>query len=1337
MLEGTPWKTFEDFCYVIARREYEKTGRFINIDDSAGGDGVEFYLKLPDGDEWGWQAKFFHPDKKLSSSRKNQIKKSLKTAIKKHENLKKWFLCTPQPFSPTGNTWFDEELIEEIPDDKDIELIHWEEGYFHSILSDPSKNGILNYFFGIFEFNLDFFRNNFEEIRELIGRKYLPDLHSNPEVENCILENLTFERLNYLIKTCEKLIDNMNGLIIPVEEPDEFKKYYQDKNWDSLVQDLNTSKSNILAKTEEILVKFKVILEDFHNGEYSVELNDIKFFLNENFKIDYGVLYEFLRVFGEKTSLEFLEKFFSSYNYIYETFYGLFSSTIEIKALAGKGKTQVSCHIAESFIKKDKPVIILLGIQFRNANSLKSQILDILGIQNMKWNDFLDTLNVMSKIFKTRIPIIIDGLNESVYNGKFNPIWKSDLPTLINSIKKRNGLYLIILYRPAYEEHIFNDKENLIEWSTTLHDLKLIEIDKYLKYYKLDISIPYRLFQVLGKPLFLRIFCETYGNPDIETIVDKEIFSELQVIDIFKKFVQDENKNFNESLDLLPTSNKFIDSIKKVAKELWENLSRSILFDKFILLIEERILNEGWNQSISKKLLEKGLIFNRYIFEEEEYVLFTFDYFAGYLIAIWLVEKYSKKLRRKKIPRRVLKKLLKHPLSEDILYFLSVLIITEFGSYLNQILKNRFNLYYDLIGLYSVPKEKLNQSMLNYISSIYESIIKDDSLIPILFYNIFTPNHPLNINNFNNNLFRLRLPTRELYWTEYIRKNQIRFKELVVNYKETIRDPPLNSSESEILLLKTIFIALLLPTTIRDFRNIMTKVLFKYGIKFPEKFFKLASNLMENQDPYITERIIAILYGLTMFFFNQPNSEVNKDLIVNWAKKLNEWFFQEDSKYSTTHFFIRQHARFVIKLGLLIDSEILSKESIILTRPPYKTGGIRTWDEIALENIGPFKSGAYPFRLENFGKYIIGDLVPYDNSGLSDENEYNKLLRNIYWRMRDLGFSGISFSEIDKTISNLNNYYYPKSGIGKVDRYGKKFAWIAYFELAGYRLDQELIKEWKKDRLFEYFIDPSFPKPPRIIELKGVNLLKREEEDVNTRLDILEKFGDKNFLLRDELNEDQDDWILLNAIIYQSHERGQGQIVYRIDAAIFTSEINDTNFEEILDYVKNNNTYIKPDNMGVIYAGEVPWSDLFKPENQYDKILNLTRYYHLDTVEIGYSKETYMPSKDLCNYLKLKKKGRLFEFIDEKGEISVVACNIKSENNLKGLTIYIKRSLLELYVEEKKGVFFQNIKLVVNYLLDDAPTDLKFIPNEYRTHMEKYYLNLPLQEKRFYYSYET
>jgi hypothetical protein len=45
---------------------------------------------------------------------------------------------------------------------------------------------------------------------------------------------------------------------------------------------------------------------------------------------------------------------------------------------------------------------------------------------------------------------------------------------------------------------------------------------------------------------------------------------------------------------------------------------------------------------------------------------------------------------------------------------------------------------------------------------------------------------------------------------------------------------------------------------------------------------------------------------------------------------------------------------------------------------------------------------------------------------------------------------------------------------GKIDRYGKKYSWIVFFELAGYREDNGLLHEFftKHDRIPEADIDP-------------------------------------------------------------------------------------------------------------------------------------------------------------------------------------------------------------------------------------------------------------------------
>jgi len=56
--ENSKNRSFEELCYQIAKELYGNKGKFTPIDDSGGGDGVEFYLTLPNGDEWGWQANF-------------------------------------------------------------------------------------------------------------------------------------------------------------------------------------------------------------------------------------------------------------------------------------------------------------------------------------------------------------------------------------------------------------------------------------------------------------------------------------------------------------------------------------------------------------------------------------------------------------------------------------------------------------------------------------------------------------------------------------------------------------------------------------------------------------------------------------------------------------------------------------------------------------------------------------------------------------------------------------------------------------------------------------------------------------------------------------------------------------------------------------------------------------------------------------------------------------------------------------------------------------------------------------------------------------------------------
>ena len=183
-------------CQGTSRRK----GRFTSVDDSGGGDGVEFYLTLENGDEWGWQAKFYYPNKRLNNSRKRSIINSLKKSCEVHPLLKKWILCTPTDFTPKEQEWFNDMLRQSIPDEICIELEHWGDSEFNDQLSDPDFRGKLHYFFGEFELDLNWFERKFSKQMTVVGEKFDSSLHTETQVDtyiHALLGDKAFAHQNY------------------------------------------------------------------------------------------------------------------------------------------------------------------------------------------------------------------------------------------------------------------------------------------------------------------------------------------------------------------------------------------------------------------------------------------------------------------------------------------------------------------------------------------------------------------------------------------------------------------------------------------------------------------------------------------------------------------------------------------------------------------------------------------------------------------------------------------------------------------------------------------------------------------------------------------------------------------------------------------------------------------------------------------------------------------------------------------------------------------------------------------------------------------------------------
>ena len=177
--------SFEELCYQLAKGIYGLEARFVSVDDSGGGDGVEFYATFPDGKKWGWQAKFFYPDARLTGSRKTQIKKSLQRACDVHPDLTEWFLCMPADLTPAEREWFEEGLHKSrvdgrptVPGGRKIELRFWGYSDLSGWLSEERFAGKRIYFFGELELSMRWFREQLEKQISGVREKYERSLHT-------------------------------------------------------------------------------------------------------------------------------------------------------------------------------------------------------------------------------------------------------------------------------------------------------------------------------------------------------------------------------------------------------------------------------------------------------------------------------------------------------------------------------------------------------------------------------------------------------------------------------------------------------------------------------------------------------------------------------------------------------------------------------------------------------------------------------------------------------------------------------------------------------------------------------------------------------------------------------------------------------------------------------------------------------------------------------------------------------------------------------------------------------------------------------------------------------
>jgi hypothetical protein len=1356
---GKVTQSFEQLIYTLMIKEYGDLGKFTPIAGAGGDSGVEFYLDLPNGERWGWQCKWYGDNGRLrQSNRTGSIEDSLSTACTNHHNLTKWFLCLRTDLTVDLKTrsgilkkgereWFEKILPQKVPSNQTVEIAFIGETEIVNYISDAKNIGIRNFFFGELEFNQSWFSRNFYDSFEQVKSKYEPELHTTDEFTQSIIDfKLLNPEYNLILQKYKDELENLKKDIY-----DKKNGFHEVSTHDEADREAKERGFLLFSEFNKHCLSAFQILNDI--GKFLSEY-DINSLATLNFESNYQIFHKYLDRLNEfvytgddsfyrpaKTIYHSIRNFFRELERFVRNYTHTIDNEIHFIAKPAEGKTHTSCDIAYKRIENGLPAIFLTGNKFNHESDLEQTILKRLDLPGLySFDDFITSLEIYGSLRKVRIPIIIDGLNETVFNKLFSDIWRTHLPSLISKIKRCQNIVLITTCRTSYQDEVWGDSD-----SKTLYYLYGFDgyevtkqaIERYFRRYLIRADLNFSNLDSFKKPIFLKLYCEI-KNPqwrqgiETEVTIDDDSSNEL-----FETYFNQINISVSLKSHLVRRNELFIQSsLSKIAKYLWENNVREIEIDTYYNLIDG---TTPYNSETSRGdiLINEGLIITRDYRSNYEFVSITYELMAGYLVSNYLIKNLSEQefMPGSEFHQKIGAENERHPLYENIAEELALIFPKEKGKKLHELYSKKDDNYIHSISVNSLwklqPKYITNQDV-DLVSNYFRSSQQNRNYIIARSRDTVTSTkHPLNMHFLDNELLKLDVWERDLSWTEYVRESAYELIPYVEEFEKQCKTGRIESELNEAKLhLAAIYLQWFLTSTHRHLRDYTTRALYFYGRKFPLYFIKNVISSLNCNDPYVWERTLAALYGVCMA--EHHHTDFQENFLPEITGVLYKLIFSEDATNYTTHILAKDYARGCIRIALIYHPELLNSAQIERITPSYQ----KPQNEPPLLQDEEDSTYRSPLNMD-FSNYTIGYIVEGGHS-YNNPPEKKMVRRQILHRIENLGWSEGRFKSIDERLSRN---HFSRNERPPIERYGKKYSRIAFFEIAGYRDDLGLLsKDFQYFRTVNTDLDPSFPDDVKTPRLVSENLLGDRNSSLEEWLKT-EDFPDIEPYLQPVLNDKQ--FVCMDGFIMQNDEK-----IYRerfsfvrsflVSEDMFLPLLNriqnqplsgrwlpekheNTNafageyylFEEATHSNKTLLEFVISSSEKTVKIGEegyYPEIELIELEdgslsfrNSYPKSKKITvqtkdkfevlmpvMVYHspADNKEINKASSTTTLAKEIAMDLGLVMKGQSFDLFDATG---LLACkNIayyENSDNTHSM-VYLRKDLLDKYLKKHKLKFF-------------------------------------------------
>lgn len=1295
-LPGAATTNFEMLCRAIVRRHYVRFGEFFAL---ANQPGVEFHLKmhspcsLGDAGRWyGWQCRWYDlpSGRAIGTTRRRKIVEALATTEAELPNLTDWVLWTRHTLTKADQEWF-----RSLPTHMSLHLWAAEEVEEH--LCGPAEI-LRGTYFGELVLTPDLLGERHETAVARIKRRWQPEVHQVMDVERTIRRSLGEVDAWYYLRDIAGRME-LNAAVVAVDSA-------------GLPANLAVGANGFVKAARLVAAAVAEAHAALGRGDFESLGQQL---MNEpGPSSDWCALLRQLRSGRHSAALimtNVLADMHSAHKALTALHDALAARFIAVVADAGFGKTELAAQLTVH--TEERPAGVLLhGADLHARHSLDdlARCMIIHGRSVPTFEALVAAVDAAGQRAGRRLPIVIDGLNEA----EDPRVWKGQLASLGVTLRSYPFVLVVCTLRSPFAEETLPDEVERLVIPGFEHDTAEA-VRRYFQFYMIDPTDAELPWGLLQHPLTLRMFCEV-TNPNRNRTVGVEAMPS-SLTSLFERYLEQVAERITE---LSPHSRRYYESdvrtaLNEVGRALWEENARSLDF----VWLRRRLGDEArpWNESIVRALEHDGILLRAPGDKPGAgHILVLYDALAGHLVADALLDQFG---------GREFADWLRDPATE--------VALSEGGPEHHPLATDTFRALVGLVPrrmhrrqLWPLLEDPLRTKALFEAAWLEGPYLDHETVSQLSSLVIHAPTgrrdlldrlwttraarpHPLDAGFLDATLRSMAVAERDLRWSEWVRCNK---DEIIEDLLLLERRWQSQQAQNPGDCLRAQWVMWTLTSSVRLLRDHATRALYWFGCCDPDAFFNLALDSLEVNDFYVPERMLAACYGVSMALWSDPRGAKVRDALPDFANGLVDQIFVPGAPRPTRHVLAREYAIGVITISSMVTPGCVSAERLRFLEPPFEhlPSPFPPAAEINETDVAEAK-GAISM---DFGNYTIGRLVPHRPNYDFKNATYQEVRRQIEHRILDFGYSRARFGTIDDNIGGVS-WRAESRGTPKTDRYGKKYSWIAYFEMYGVRQDEGTLPDWRTgERTPDADIDPSFPEPARIWRPSLPDLFADAPAEPPAWIADGPTPDYGTLLHSDEVDGQRGPWVLLNGYVRQSDSDGIRQIFTLIRGLLVSHE----RLTEVLasfdaiEYPGNDAIPVPPEDC-YTYAGEIPWSRRFgsflrgkngKAKRNNQKAFSIhdgTRWLPGTPVEVpvyefswelhhsalNQTSSVTVPAAALCERLHLSTRQGEWDFYDPAGNVGTLYRKYKTDDDsIRTDFIFMREDLLAAYLKQTRQV---------------------------------------------------